>query len=64
MSKKKTTTLPLKDYPIDVRRYVLKVQGEAKAEKGISQYSLCKTIYKIIREHKDFMKDRQKISSL
>lgn len=46
----------LKDVPLDVRKYVLKIQGEVKAEKGISQYSIYQTIYKIIKEHKEFNK--------
>lgn len=40
------------DLPPDVKKFVLKVQGEAKAAKGVSQYSLQKTIIQIIRSYK------------
>lgn len=45
-------TLPLKDIPTDVKKYLLKIQGQIKSQKGISQYSLCLTIFKIVRDHK------------
>ena len=50
------SALILKDLPLDVRKYILKLQGEIKAEKGVCQYSMPLTIYKIIREHKEFNK--------
>lgn len=43
----------LKEVPLDIRKYILKIQGEMKCEKGISQYSISQTVYKIIRDHKD-----------
>lgn len=50
----KKPTIPLKEVPLDVRKYMLKVQGQTKERKGISQYSLCQTVFQIIREHKEF----------
>ena len=38
--------------PEDVLKYILKVQGEKKSEKGLTQYSQSLTICTIIREHK------------
>jgi len=45
------SALILRDLPLDVRKYILKLQGEIKAERGVCQYSMPLTIYKIIREH-------------
>lgn len=42
-------SLLLKNFPPDIRKYLLKVQMEHKIEKGIGQYSLESAIYKIIR---------------
>lgn len=53
-------TLPLKNIPIDVRRYILKIQGEIKTKKGVSQYSQPQTIFQIIREHKEFTEKSKK----
>lgn len=44
-------TWPLKGVPKDVKKLVLKRQGELKSEKGVSQYSIAKTIYQIVREN-------------
>ena len=57
--KKEFPTLPLKEMPLDVRKYVLQVQGNMKAKKGISQYSQQLTIYQIIREHKVFSEQQK-----
>jgi hypothetical protein len=43
-------TINLKNIPEDVRKYILKIQGEIKSKKG-TQYSQQLTIYQIIREH-------------
>lgn len=48
----------LKEVPIDVMKIVLREQGKLKAEKGIGQYSLEKTVYKIIRDFKE-IKDKE-----
>lgn len=40
----------LKEVPIDVLKIILIEQGKVKLEKGIGQYSLEQTVYKIIRE--------------
>ena len=53
---RKKPTIPLKEVPLDVRKYMLKIQGEAKERKGISQYSLSLTVFQIIREHKSLIK--------
>jgi hypothetical protein len=45
---------PLKKMPEEVKKYILKVQAEIKIKKGTSNFSQESTIYKIIREHKDF----------
>ncbi len=45
--------------PLDVRKYILKIQGETKAQKGVSQYSLQLTIYQIIRDHKKYLTDEK-----
>lgn len=47
------STLPLKNIPEDVKKYVLKVQGEIKAQKG-TQYSQQQTIFTIIKQHQEF----------
>lgn len=47
------STLPLKNIPTDVKKYILKVQGDTKSKKGIASYSQVQTIYSIIREHKE-----------
>lgn len=46
-------TIALKDIPDDIRKYILKVQGEIKAKKG-TQYSQKLTIFQIIKEHQLF----------
>lgn len=46
---------PLKNMPMDIKKYILKVQGEMKVKKGLSRYSQELTIYKIIKEHMEFM---------
>jgi len=48
-----------KEPPPDVLKHLLKVQGEKKAERGISQFSQLQTIFSIIREHKQ-MKESKK----
>lgn len=45
------TSLILRAMPDDVKKYILKTQGEIKAKKG-TQYSQESTIYQIVREHK------------
>lgn len=54
MSDKKGLTL--KEMPMDVRKFVLKIQGEIKNEKCIGQYSMEHTVYKLLREHPQFNK--------
>jgi len=48
-----------KSPPEDVLKYLLKIQGEKKSEKGITQFSQLQTIFCIIREHKQ-MKEGKK----
>lgn len=43
-------TINLKNIPEDIRKYILKIQGEVKAKKG-TQFSQTLTIFQIIREH-------------
>ena len=49
----------LKEIPIDVMKIILREQGKIKSEKGIGQYSLEQTIYKLIRELKE-IKDKER----
>ena len=49
----KKHSLLLKNVPLDIRRYLLQIQGNVKVAKGVNQYSLEQTIYKIINEHRD-----------
>lgn len=37
--------------PADVKKHILKIQGDIKTKKAIGQYSQLKTIFTIIREH-------------
>lgn len=46
----------------NVKKYILKIQGEAKSEKGIAQYSLQKTIDKIILDHKRFSLQKKSLA--
>lgn len=47
----------IKDLEKDVKKYLLKIQGEAKEKKGICKYSLQKTIEQVVREHKKYRKN-------
>jgi hypothetical protein len=49
----------LKKIPDHILKYLLKVQWEAKSAKRISQYSLEKTVYKIIEEHEELKKQKK-----
>ncbi len=49
----------LKDVPADVLIIILKTQGGVKIERGISQFSMEKTIYKIIRDYEK-LKEQEK----
>lgn len=49
------------DMPLDVRKYVMRSQTEMKIKKGVSQYSLQLTIFNLIREHEQFMKDKNSV---
>jgi len=46
-------SLLLKNFPEDIRTYLLKLQLEHKIEKKVGQYSLESAIYKIIRTKMD-----------
>lgn len=45
--------------PADVKKFILKMQGEIKTTKGVSQYSQEKTIYQIIRAYIDLTKNKK-----
>ena len=47
------------EMPEDVRKYILKVQGDIKAKKGIGKYSQQQTIIAIIREHQQLAKGKK-----
>lgn len=40
----------VKDVPLEVLKYILKLQSEEKIQKGISQYSLSAVVIKIIKK--------------
>jgi hypothetical protein len=44
--------ISLKDFPVDVRNYILNIQRETKNKKGLQKYSFYQIIFTIIREHK------------
>ena len=44
-------SLLLKKMPEDIKKMLLKKQGEIKNEKGVCQFSLELTIYKLLWEH-------------
>lgn len=50
----------LRDVPEDVLRIILITQGGIKIEKGISQYSMEQTVYKIIRDYKIYKEEKEK----
>lgn len=52
----------LKEIPDETLAYLLKIQSETKTEKKICQYSLEKTVYKIIQEHKEFKKNKKHLT--
>lgn len=47
-------SLCLRDIPEDIKKFLIKTQCQIKVEKGISQFSLENTIYKLIRESPKF----------
>jgi len=49
----------LKEIPDEILSYLLKIQSQTKVEKKICQYSLEKTVYKIIQEHRDLHKGKK-----
>lgn len=51
--------ITLKQIPADVHQHILKIQGDVKVEKKTAQYSLEKTVIKMLKEHKEFT-DRKK----
>lgn len=46
----KESGLLLREMPIEIRKYLLKIQGQIKVDKGISQYSLQNVVYKVIQK--------------
>ena len=49
----------LKDVPVDVLRIILLTQGGVKLDRGIAQFSMEQTVYKIIRDY-DKLKEQEK----
>lgn len=43
----------LKNIPEELFKHLLDIQGEEKVKKGIGKFSLCLTVFKIIRSHKE-----------
>lgn len=54
------STFPLENIPLDIKKYILKVQGEIKSKKGVSQYNQQLVIFQIIREHKEFTDSKKR----
>lgn len=50
--------LLLKDVQEDVLKFILKKQGDMKVEKGVAQYSISLTVFKLLKEHPDFKKKK------
>lgn len=44
--------------PEDVYKIIIKKQNKIKEQKGTTQYSLERTIYQIIREYAQMLKDK------
>lgn len=42
------------------KKYLLKIQGQIKAERGLSVFSIESTIYQILKEHKELKKQTLK----
>lgn len=40
----------VRDVPVEVLKYLLKLQSEEKIQKGISQYSLSAVVIKVIKK--------------
>lgn len=49
--KPKLSAIYLKSIPTETFKFILKIQGDAKYSKGISQYSLERTVLKIIEDY-------------
>lgn len=47
----------LKNVPIKTFKFILKVQGEAKFNKGISQYSLERTVLQIVEAYEKHLEN-------
>jgi hypothetical protein len=45
--------LLLRNVPIDVLKTILKEQGKEKEKRGLKQFSLSTTVFKIVREWKN-----------
>lgn len=56
------SSLILRAVPDDLKKYLLKVQGEIKSKKG-TQYSLESTLYQIVREYKKIAEKKEITSS-
>lgn len=52
-------TLTLRAIPEEVLRHMLKEQFLNKCEKKIGQYSLERTVIKIIKEHKELKEEKK-----
>lgn len=53
--------ITLRTIPEEVYEFLLETQGKIKVDKKVSQYSLEQTIYKLVREHKDFSSKKKSI---
>lgn len=53
------TAITLKEVPEDVLKIILLTQADIKSGRGVGQFSMEKTIYKIVREY-DKMKQAEK----
>lgn len=48
----------LRDVQKDVLKFILKKQSDAKIEKVVSQYSISLIVFKLLKEHPDFKKEK------
>ncbi len=53
----------LKEIPDETFRFILKTQGEIKVEKNVCQFSIEKTIYKMLKELQEIKEGKRLLST-
>lgn len=46
------TAVYVKEIPADIAKFILKIQGEIKSQRGLGKYSQSQTILYILKEYK------------